>query len=239
MSFRSAQVARMWWGSLPLACYARNVAANSQVPMLDTTVLCQPAASGRTFIPDIETGTFTAAGPLDVDGTGVQSAAFVAMKAAASPGVFSYFPLGTDGAGWLGTAHEVQYDVVSAPGATVDYTIAAQVDGVLDFNGVLLQSGDVTIDGSSSNTDNGAATTAGAVAHLHVTSISGLTSDDIIIEGSANGSTGWATVATFAQVTAATSERVVVSGSVARYLRVTHNVAGTGTISVVVAFSRR
>jgi hypothetical protein len=239
MSFRSAQVARMWWGNLPLACYARNVAADSQIGMLDTTVLCQPAASGRTFIPDVETGTFTAAGPLDVVGANEQVTAFNALKSATAATPFSYFPTGTDTPGWVGLALKTQYDTTSAPGSTVDYSIAAQADGMLDYNAVVLQDGAVTADGSSSNTDNGAATSAGGVAHLHVSAFSGFTTDDIIIEGSANGSTGWSTVVTFTQVTGVGSERVVITGSVPRYLRVTHNVATTGSITVLVAFSRR
>lgn len=239
MSFRNAQVARMWWGALPLACYARNIATNTQIAMLDTTVLCQPAASGRTFIPDEETGTFTAAGPLDVSATSLQVAQFVALKASSTATPFTYCPTGIDERCWLGNALETQYDTTSAPGSTVDYSLGAQVDGMLDFNGMILQSGDVTVDGSSSNTDNAASSASGGVAHLHVSAFSGLTSDDIIIEGSANGSTGWATVVTFAQVTGVGAQRVEITGSVARYLRVTHNVAGAGSITVAVAFARR
>lgn len=238
MAFRNAQQARVYIAHLGAAAYARTASAASSTDMLDTTVLTDRA---KTSIPGQDTSTFRIAGPLDVDPTANgQADAVQDMKDRTTPTAITYMPLGTDGAAWLFESLANGLDFTSGVGATTDWALSAQTTGITDLNGVILSNAEtVTIDGSSANTDNGASSSNGGVAHLHVTAFSGLTSDDIIVEGSANGSTGWATVATFTQVTGLTSQRVVVTGSVARYLRVTDNVTGTGSITRLVSFSRR
>jgi hypothetical protein len=61
----------------------------------------------------------------------------------------------------------------------------------------------------------------------------------VTIEDSADGSTNWTTIGTFATVTGLTSERLVIAGTVRRYLRVVDNVTGTGTNTRSVALARR
>lgn len=239
MAFRNAQQARVYVGILAAAAYARSVDAGSATEMLDVTTLADKA---RAFITgQEETGTFNLAGPLDVDGAANgQFDAIADVKAATTPTPITYMPLGTDGAAWLIHGNETAIALSNAIGATADYSMSATTHGQHDMNGqILANATTVTIDTNGSAVDGGAASTNGAVFHLHVTAYSGLTSDAITVEGSANGSTGWATVATFASVTGLTSERVTVTGSVARYLRVVDDVTGTGSITRLIAVSRR
>ena len=102
------------------------------------------------------------------------------------------------------------------------------------------QSLPITVDTTGTAQNNGAGTTNGGIAHLHVSAYSGLTSDVITIEHSVNGSTSWATLVTFATVTAVTSEQVVVAPgtTVRQYLRVVDDVTGTGSVTRAVAFAR-
>lgn len=239
MSFRNAQQARVYVGILSASAYARSVDVGSSTAMLDTTTL---ADEERNFIPEMEeTGSFSLSGPLDVDGSANgQFDAIADVKAATTPTPITFLPLGSDGAAWLIKGNETDINLSNAVGQTADYTMTAETHGQHDFNGqVLDQDTAITTDTNGSAVDGGAATTNGAVFHLHVTAYSGLTSDAITVEGSANGSTGWATVATFTTVTGLTSERVEVTGSVARYLRVVDDVTGTGSITRTVAVSRR
>lgn len=244
MAFRSTSETRIYIAHLLAAAYARSMSTSSTTDMLNTTTFCETnnaSHRAKIFIPNQDTSTFQIAGPLDVDPTANgQADAVQDMKDRTTPTAITYMPLGTDGAGWLFEALANGLELSTGVGQTADWALSAQTTGITDMNGVVLSNNEaVTDDGSSSNTDNGAASPNGLVAHLHVTAFSGLTSDAIIIEGSANGSTGWATVATFTTVTGLTSERVAVSGSVARYLRVTDDVTGTGSISRLVAVSRR
>lgn len=241
MAFRNAQQARVYVGILNASCYARSVDASSATEMLDVTTLCDRA---RAFIPgDEEAGTFSVAGPLDVDGsTNGQFDAIAAVKADITPTPITFLPLGSDGAAWLMEANQDGLSITAAVGATADWSMSAQTHGRHDMNGLLLEEAvAVTIDTDGTTLDNGAASTNGAVFHLHVTAYSGLTSDDIIVEGSTTGAFFGeeTTVASFTSVTALTSERVEVTGTVPRYLRVADNVTGTGSITRTVAVSRR
>jgi len=241
MTFRNAQQARVYVGILNASCYARSVSTGSATAMLDTTTICDLAP---TFIPDMEeAGTFSVAGPLDVDGaTNGQFDAIAAVKASTTPTPITFMPLGTDGHAWLMAANQDGLDISAAVGSTVDWSMSAQTHGQHDLNGVILANATtVTIDTDGTAVDNGADTTNGAVFHLHVTAFSGLTSDAILVEGSTTGAFSGeeTTIATFASVTGLTSERVVVTGTVPRHLRVVDDVTGIGSITRTVAVSRR
>src|SRR3990167_2388216 len=95
--------------------------------------------------------------------------------------------------------------------------------------------------GTTTAQNNGAATTNGGVGHLHITAASGATPPpDVIIEDSADGSTGWATILTFSQKTAAGSQRVEITGTVRQYLRVSYTIGGSGpSFTFATGFARR
>ncbi len=70
--------------------------------------------------------------------------------------------------------------------------------------------------------DDGAATTAGIIAYLHISNITG-TSVAVTIQDSANGSSGWATILTFSTVSDGSepaAERKTATGTIRRHLRV-------------------
>lgn len=241
MSFRNAQQARLYVGILSAAAYARSVDVNSATPMLDTTTLADRA---RNFIPEMEdVGSFSLSGPLDVDGSSNgQFDAIADVKAASTPTPITFLPLGTDGHAWLIKGNETDIQLTNSIGQTADYTMSAQTHGQHDMNGVILENGTtVTADTDGTANNNGAGTSNGAVFHLHVTAYSGFTSDDIIVEGSTTGAfaSEETTIASFTQVTGLTSERVEVTGTVPRYLRVVDDVTGTGSITRTVAVARR
>jgi hypothetical protein len=132
----------------------------------------------------------------------------------------------------------------STSAAVADKAMAAvSAVGTLGFDvGVAVEDFTaITATGNGTARDLTAETTNGGVAHLHVTAYSGLTSNDITIEHSVNGSTSWAVLVTFAQVTGLTSERVVVAAgtTVRRFLRVVDTVVGTGSCTRAVTFARR
>lgn len=241
MAFRSAQTSRIYVGILNASCYTRSVSTDASIEMLDTTSLCD---STRQFVPGQNTSTFSVAGPLDADASSNgQWDALTDQKAATTPVPITFMPLGTDGAAWLFEAIETNLTDESGVGSTVDWSMTAQTTNQTDMDGVVLENAiTVTTDtDGTANTGPAGGTSNGAVAHLHVTAYSGFTSDDIIIEGSTSGAFAGeeTTVVTFTQVTGLTSERVEVTGTVPRYLRVADDVTGTGSITRTVAISRR
>ena len=103
----------------------------------------------------------------------------------------------------------------------------------LDF-GVLLTTGPKQTDASATNStsvDQTAGSSAGAVGYLQAVSIGSGTAT-VKIQSSTNNST-WSDLITFTAVTAQTSERVAVTGTVNRYVRVI--TTGTFTNLVFVA----
>jgi len=238
MAFRNAQQARVYVGILGASCYARSAKFDSTTDTLDVTTLCDTA---KVSIVDQETSSFSVDGPLDVDATtNGQYDAIATIKAATTPTPITYMPLGTDGAVWLTESNETNFTTMAGIGATVDWSMTAQTTGQTDLNGTVLDDNvAVTATQNGSAIDGAAATSNGAVFHLHVTAFTGITSDDVTIEDSATGSSGWATIATFTQATGLTSQRVAITGAVKQYVRVVDTVAGTGSITRHVSMARR
>lgn len=97
----------------------------------------------------------------------------------------------------------------------------------------------ITTDTDTANLNGGGATTKGGAAYLAITDLTGFTAVDVILEDSSDGSTGWATIATFTQVTATdTAERVEISGAIKQYVRASIDVTGTGSCKVLAGLAR-
>lgn len=251
MAFRSSADARLYLHSLGLHAYTRETSSTATTVMHDSTVFANADGTSmraKQSLPGIRSWVTTFGGLLDVDGVaGGQYASLVAMRAALIAGMvasypFTYMPLSTDGAIWLGDGIKTALDASAGITQTVDWAAGVQGTGAFDTNGKILENNTtVTVDTNGTALDNGAQSTNGAVAHLHVTAFSGLTSDAIIIQSSATGSFGGeeTTLFTFSSVSGLTSESLSVTGTVPRYLRVKDDVTGTGSISRLVAIARR
>ena len=114
----------------------------------------------------------------------------------------------------------VNYDPTRAADGGITFDVELQSYTTLPVWGVMLTPG-LKTDTSAANgatLDQGAQTTAGAEAILHVTAFTG-SNFTATVQDSSNGSS-WGTLKAFTQVTAVGSERVTVSGTVERYVRV-------------------
>ena len=141
---------------------------------------------------------------------------------------------------------------VSMVAKQIDYNGTRGTDGSLTFDvncnstgtapdwGVLLTAGSDTHSsaGATASVDNGAATSNGLVAYLHVVSIASGSVTVAVQESSDNGSSdAFGNVVGFSTTSAATTERVTSSGAAERYLRV--NTTGTFSNAVIVLTIRR
>lgn len=240
MAFKNAQSSRVIVGQVAFSGYTRNVSIDSTTDMLDVTVLSDTA---KAFIPGQDTSTMSLSMVLDTDTTdNGQVDRLVDWKAASAVPV-TYGPAGLAALSevFLVNALESSVSASSQASGTVDAELSAQTDGQTDFGYSLEDLSAVTSDTNGTARDLTASSSAGGVAHLHVTAFSGFTSDAITIEHSVDGSTSWATLVTFTTVTGLTSERVVVASgtTIRRHLRVVDDVTGTGSITRQVSFARR
>lgn len=88
--------------------------------------------------------------------------------------------------------------------------------------------------------DGGAATTNGGVGYLHVPDITGITNLAVVIQDSADGASGWATILSFTGVTADNAkERMAIAGTVRRWTRTTWTFTGAGSAQFFVGFGRK
>jgi hypothetical protein len=215
MAFMPAERSRVLLGSLNLSCYATQLGATTATAMLDSTVFCNAdntSMKSKAFIPGMTEGSFEISGHLDVDGSqGLQFDTIVDWKQA-TPLAVTYAPSGLTALSeaLLAGALEGSFTPSAGVGGMADFSLSSTADGAVDPGFVLEDLTAVTIDGNGTARDLTAQSTNGAVAHLHVTAFSGLTSNVVTIEDSTDGSTGWATIGTFTTVTGLTSQRLVI-----------------------------
>lgn len=239
MAFVSSQKSRLLLGDFNMSATTQSVDGGVDVEMYDVSVLTSTA---KEFQPGRDGASFSASGLLDVDATAnLQFDQLHDWKAATAAEPVTYAPNGLAlGAElWMVGAYEASIKTASPVGGMVTFGLEVQPDGPPDPIGRSLH--DLTArtsDASGSSYDGTAATANGGVGHLHVTAFSGFSAADIIVEDSANDST-WATILTFTTVAGITSQRSAISGAVRRYLRVSWDVTGTGSITFAVGFARR
>jgi hypothetical protein len=161
-----------------------------------------------------------------------------ALDSATAP-VACWFPAGDTAVGDRG------YGIVASETA---YEISDEVEGLAAVTSELQGNGwypvvSLAPKATRSSTytgaahDGGAASSNGGMAFLEVFSVSASDTIDGVIQDSADGVSGWATIATFSQVTDANdpqAQAVAISGTIRRYTRAVLTLAG-GSISIVAA----
>src|SRR6478752_4262759 len=225
--------AELWLDGVNASTYFNSLEFAVEVDTAETTTFRNSWKNHieGPYMATVETGGF-----YDPDYTALKDTLSVADS------VLTVLPAGSDDAG--ANARLVQvlataYKESSPVGGAVAFNWSVEAKGTVGLGKVLYGPAAVTADGSGSNLDGGAATTTGAVAHLHVFSVSSADSVIVTIEDSANGSSGWATIGTFASKSAAGAERITIAGTVRRYVRATFDVTGTSvSINLAVAFAR-
>lgn len=201
----------------------------------DTAEVSTFGGSSKAYVAGLKDATLSLGGFFD------GSAAAVDAVLSAAIGSSTLFTLAPAGAGTIGNranlaqAYETGYTVSAPVGDAVTVSAEAQVSNGMASGIILADLAARTATGNTTVNDNGASSSAGAVAHLHVTAFTG-TDVTIKVQHSADNST-WVDLITFTQLTAIGSERGTAAGTVNRYLRV--NIAGTFTsVTFAVALAR-
>jgi hypothetical protein len=127
-----------------------------------------------------------------------------------------------------------KYTKKSGTEGAVPFTVSGQATGGDDAALVLHAHATRSTSGNGSSIDNSAATTNGGVGFLQVTAATG--SGAIKIQDSTDNST-WTDLIAFAAASAVGAQKIEVTGTVKRYLRVTW-APGT-SITFIAAFGRR
>lgn len=137
----------------------------------------------------------------------------------------------------LGAAKQVDYNMIRPADGSLTCNGQVLANGqAWEYGSILLAKATITSTGNSASEDYAASSSAGLAGMIHLTGFTG-TNYTATIQDSTNNIC-FCTLKAFAQITAINkSERVTVSGTVNRYLRVNH--AGTfDSITAVVATRR-
>lgn len=234
MAFVPGFKSRLLVGDFHIAAYTQEASAPWEQEMLDATVLTDGGV--KKFVAGQDSSTLNVSGLFDL----AEHTDLASWKsAAAQPITFgpSGFAVGSEL--WLSNALLTTMELGASVSQLATFSLAAQTEGPTDMGVSLHDLAAVTADESGTSVDGGAATSNGAVAHLHVTAFSGFSSAVVIIEDSANGSSGWATIGTFTTVAGVTAERITIAGDVRRYVRYGLDVTGTGSITFQAGIARR
>lgn len=197
----------------------------------------------RTYVPGLQTGSISGGG-LYKGNSGASDADAVLRAALGDHATGQIMTLGIGGFTIgkrcrLWQSRLTTYDLNQNNDGLVATSFESRANGGLDA-GVSLHS-HATAETSSTNSasvDQAAASTKGAIGHLHVLSATGTA--DILIEHSTDNST-WATLITFTQVTAVGSQRIEVAAgtTINRYVRAKSTLASSPNFAYAVAFARR
>jgi hypothetical protein len=220
-----------------LSDYLNSVSHSNAVETPETTVF---GLADRTYIVGHTDGSISFEGLFEGDTDAIDEL----LDAALGSDTERVITIGNEG-GALGrravllASKSQAYEISSPLTDVVSITGSAVANGGLDY-GVFLASQAITTTLTGNAVDNAASSSNGGVGHLHITANANDGATVAKIQSSADN-VSWADLVTFTTVTASTtaSERIAITGSVPRYLRALVTPAGSGSLTVNIAFSRR
>lgn len=239
MAFRHGKNTKVLMNAYDVSAYLNESSVSESVETGETTVY---GKSAKTYIVGLRDATASLSGLFDGDAN-ASDALFSGAIAAASDDNFTVAPEGLAVGRRLISLASIQtsYEVSSPVADVVSLSVETQADDRIDRGVSLCDLAAVTATGTGTAVDNAASTSNGGCGTLHVTTNTRNGATTFKVQHSADNST-WADLVTFTSVgtTTTTSERVQVTGTVNRYIRESHTLAGsTGSITFHMNFARR
>ena len=244
MPFRHGKNTKVLVDQFDLSSYFNDVSLSASVETAETTTF-GVSGGAKTYVSGLSDSTVTTSGLFD----GAAGAVDEIIGNILSSDTDVNFTVAPDGGMTLGArcvsgqAIETKYDVTSPVSDVVSISCDFQVDAEASRAVILAPLSTVSATGTSTSVDNGAASTNGGSAILHVPTNTRNGTIIVKIQHSSDNTT-FVDLVTFATVSTATatSQRVVVAvaTTVNRYLRMSYTVAGsTGSAIIAATFGRR
>jgi hypothetical protein len=210
-----------------------NVSANA-----DTAEVSTFGISSKTYVPGLKDATLALEGLYDGDASAVDE---ILEAACGSDGnEISVYPEG-DAVGKFGHAMqaiETAYSAVETIDGACRVSAAAQSNGTAAERVVSLHAlGAETSEWTGTSSDNGASSSSGGSAYIHVTAVTG-TVEVKLQHSSDDFSADTEDLESFTAVSAASSERITFSGTVKQYVRGYATIGGGESITFQLGFHR-
>ena len=219
--------------------YFNDVSATSTVETAEVSAF---GSSAKEYIVGLLDGTVSLSGMFDGTATGTD-VVFSAVLGSTTKQNVIVAPSGhSNGASAIVLeADDTSYEVSGAVADVVQTSAEFQSSDGVEHGKILSSGAAISATGNGTSVDNAAASTNGGVGFVSVPTNTRNGNITVKVQQSADNST-FTDLITFTVVTSTqkTFQRVEVTGTVARYLRVNYTVAGsTGSATPVVAFARR
>jgi hypothetical protein len=238
MAFIHGKSTGVFFNGTNLSSYFNEASVSQDIETAEVTAF---GNSAKSYITGLKDGTMSLSGMFD----GQQGAIDEVLSAALNTETAAAVTITPDGATFgkvcmSGASLETSYEISSPVGDVVSASMEVQVTGGVDRGILLAALSAVTVTGVGTAVDNAASSSNGGVAYLHVTANAHNAGSTFKVQHSADNTT-FVDLVTFTTVatTATGGERIAVSGTVNRYVRASHTLAGTGSVTYSIAFSRK
>jgi len=218
--------------------YLNEATTTQEIETAETTAFSD---DDKTYIVGLADGTISTSGMFD-SSAGASDAVLNGMIQQ-DDNTFTVYPEGVarTNRAVLANGALTSYEVSSPVADVVAISAEIQADGGLLHGIDLTGQQIVSASGVTTEVNNGAATTSGALFNLHVTANDRDGAATIKVQHSSDNAT-YADLVTFTSVSASTTtgETITSTGTVNQYLRAEHTLAGSsGSVTYYVAAARR
>lgn len=239
MPFLHGKSTQVLFDSRDISAWLNSFNFNADVDMADATTFSK---SWKVFVPGMVGAQLEAGGIHDVSMQDVRAALTAAAQADSivtmTPGAVPVFG---DPSRMLSSVH-TSYQESSPVGGVVAFNWTAQANDFANGGNNMHPLAAETITGTSTFLDGGAASTTGAIAHLHITAVSGTTPSMTVKFSDATTSGGvYTDIASgaFPAKTAIGGSRLVIPGTIRQFVKCTWTITGTTpSFTFAVAFAR-
>ena len=237
-TFRHGKKTAVLLNGTDMSPFLNEATTTQEIETAETTTF---GNQDKTYIVGLSDGTISTSGLFD--SSAGASDAVLSGIIATEDNTFTVLPEGAAAGSRsiLANGQLTSYEISSPVADVVAISAEVQADGGL-YHGVALNGLQViSASGVSASADNGAATSNGVLANLHVTANTRDGATTIKVQDSADGST-WVDLVTFTSVSASATvgESITSTGTVNRYLRAEHTPAGaSGSVTYHVSVARR
>jgi hypothetical protein len=237
-TFRHGKQTAVLLNGTDMSPFLNEATTTQEIETAETTTF---GIQDKTYIVGLSDGTISTSGLFD--GSANASDAVLSGLIATEDNTFTVLPEGVVAGrrSVLANGQMTSYEISSPVGDVVAISAEIQADGGL-YHGIALNGlATVSASGVSASADNTTSTSNGIIANLHVTANDRNGAATIKVQDSADGNT-WADLVTFTSVSASTTvgESITANGTVNRYLRAEHTLAGSsGSVTFHVSAARR
>lgn len=237
-TFRHGKKTAVLLNGTDMSPFLNEATTTQEIETAETTTF---GDQDKTYIVGLADGTISTSGLFD-SSAGASDAVLNGLIAT-EDNTFTVLPQGAvaGSRSVIANGQMTSYEISSPVADVVSISAEVQADGGL-YHGVALNGLQVvSASGVSGSVDNSASTSNGVLANLHVTANDRDGATTIKVQDSADGNT-WADLVTFTNVSASTTdgESITSTGTVNRYLRAEHTLAGSsGSVTYHVSVARR